>query len=222
MSNETPEKNEAAAQQFAQFVVAEMKAGSDRADIVQKLTASGVEATTANELVAGVYDPIAEKVRKEQLTPAALVPALIGGAVAAVVCGGVWGAIVIYTGYEIGYVAWGLGILAGTSVVWLSGGRRGLPLQLIAVGASVVGVLIGKYLTFYSFLRQAIAAEAGEAEANAISMVSMKVIEFFFEHGSSMLSPIDALWVILAIGTAWRIPQGSGIKLAPVNPYAAT
>jgi hypothetical protein len=222
MSNEKGETEKDAGQQLYQFVAAEMKLGNDRAGIIQKLTASGVDATTANDVAGTMYDQIAEKVRKEQMTATAMAPALVGGAAAAVVGGGAWGAIVIFTGYEIGYVAWGMGILAGVCVVWLSGGRRGVPLQLIAVGSSVLGILIGKYLTFYSYLRQAIAQEAGEAEANSISMLSGDVLRFFVENATTVLGPFDALWVLFALGSAWSIPKGSGIRLGPVNPYSTT
>jgi hypothetical protein len=38
-------------------------------------------------------------------------------------------------------------------------------------------------------------------------MLSTKTISFFVSQIASMSSPYDILWIILAVGSAWRIPQ---------------
>ena len=63
---------------------------------------------------------------------ASLIPAIIGGLIGALIGGGIWAAIALITDYEVGYVAIGIGFLAGGGVVLL-GKRRGPPYQLIAV-----------------------------------------------------------------------------------------
>jgi len=221
MSEETARSTNDPAQKLHQFVAAEMRAGGDRPSIVQKLTAMGVEPTTAEQVVGTAYVQISAQVRRQQFTPSSLVPAIFGAAVAAVVGGGVWGALTIYTNYEVGYVAWGLGVLSGFSVVWLSGGRKGPPLQIIAVVSSILAILIGKYLVFYSAIHDIATREAGADKAAALSAFSTEIMRLFVERVSSLLTPYDALWVILALGSAWRIPKGSGIKLGPANPYRA-
>jgi hypothetical protein len=42
--------------------------------------------------------------------------ALAAGIVAALVAGGLWALLVQLTGYEIGYAAWGVGLLVGVQV----------------------------------------------------------------------------------------------------------
>lgn len=58
----------------------------------------------------------------------------------------VWGFILILTDYEVGFVAWGIGFLAGFLVVRFAGGRKGAPLQAIAIVSSLVGIMLGKYI----------------------------------------------------------------------------
>ena len=109
-------------------------------------------------------------------------------------------------------MAWGIGLLAGFAVVLFSGGKRGRPIQVVAVAASVVGIVIGKYLTFFHVLKEVVAQEHGAEAAESISVLSGGVVEFFFQNVVSMSDPFDLLWIILAVITAWRIPKGSGIR----------
>ncbi len=113
-------------------------------------------------------------------TGALLRPAL--AAFAAAIAGGVvWGLIVKWTAYEIGFVAAGIGILAGLAVVAASRGARGLPLQVIAIVAALVGVVVGKYLGYLWF-----------GEENGYTF-------------REMWSWWDALWIGLAVVMAYRI-----------------
>jgi hypothetical protein len=56
-----------------------------------------------------------------------LLPAIGAGLVAALVGGIVWGLIVKISDYEVGFVAWGIGFIAGTAVVLSSRGAKGPP-----------------------------------------------------------------------------------------------
>jgi hypothetical protein len=81
---------------------------------------------------------------------ARLVRATIAGGVAALIGGGVWAGIAIATGgFEIGYVAWGVGLLCGFAVSKLGRGH-GTIFQVMAVVCSLVGIGIGKVATVVS------------------------------------------------------------------------
>ena len=55
--------------------------------------------------------------------------------------------------------------------------------------------------------------KAEEAEAVAqMSMLSPGTIQIFGESLSAMVSGFDALWIILAVGTAWGIPKAGQPK----------
>ena len=146
-------------------------------------------------------------VAPEPVTASALPGALMGGAIAAIVGGAAWGLITAITGWEIGYVAWGIGLLAGFGVVMGSGGRRGTPLQLVAVASAVLGILIGKYFTFFQALKEWVAEEQGAEVAAELTMISVSGFQFFLGNIGVMLSGFDAIWVLLAVGTAWGIPK---------------
>ena len=131
-----------------------------------------------------------------------LLPAIAAGLAAALVGGIVWGLIVKISDYEVGFVAWGIGFIAGTAVVLASRGAKGPRLQVIAIVSALLGILLGKYLS-YAFVVQ---DEAKSFGAN-IGHVSGDMISFFREDLDAVFSLFDLLWVGFAVFTAWRIPQ---------------
>jgi hypothetical protein len=194
------------------LVLERMQAGADKFAITEELVGMGVERADAAKVVDSIYGSIAEAAAAEQVTVASLVPAIAGGGLVAVAGGLLWGLIAIFGNLELGILAWGIGWAAGWAVVMFARGRKGLPLQIVAVAASLVGILIGKYMTFFSVVRGAIAAEHGAEAAADLSMFSLEMAQFFVENVRHMLSPFDLLWVALAVGTAWFIPKGMGIR----------
>ncbi len=219
----TTEEQRASSQKLYAFVVEQIKAGADKTTISQKLIAMGMDAKDASELVNKMYDSIIEAAEKEQFTMISIIPAFMGGVLAALVCGVIWGVIVITSEYEIGYMAWGVGVAAGYCVTLFSRGKRGLPLQIIAVTASLLGILIGKYLIFYHYLKEMVLEEHGAEAAANVPVLSLGVIQFFFENIVSLSHPMDLLWIFLAVATAWRMLKGSGIRVVaghytPTNP----
>ena len=199
-------------QKLYDFVLQEMKVGADKSTIVQKLVDMGVDRSDAISVVDTIYTETLKAANDQQFTSDAMIPAVIGGGLAALVGGGIWGMIVITTGYVIGFMAWGLGLLSGFAVVLFSRGRKGVPLQVIAVISSIFGIAIGKYFTFYYYFKKAIEKEQGMDVASNLSVFSEKVIQIFLSSIGSMLSGFDILWVIFALITAWRIPKGIGFK----------
>ncbi len=67
----------------------------------------------------------------------------IGGAVSA----GIWTAIAYSTGYEIGWIAWFVGVIVGFCVRMAAGEDEGFGPGLTAVGIAVLALVIGKYAT---------------------------------------------------------------------------
>jgi hypothetical protein len=74
---------------------------------------------------------------------ARLLRATIAGGVAALIGGGVWAGIAIATGIQLGYVAWGIGLLSGFAVSKLGRGH-GTIFQVMAVLCSLAGIALGK------------------------------------------------------------------------------
>jgi hypothetical protein len=110
-------------------------------------------------------------------------------------------------------MATGIGLLSGFAIVWFSD-RRGTLLQIIAVFSALVGIGIGKYLSFFAVLKDYLALEYGEVAVQGLSALSPEAIQIFFSAIGELFSPYDILWVVLAIIAAWRIPRGVGISTA--------
>ena len=158
-------------------------------------------------------DPVL--VREERSSGAALLPALAAGLVAAVVGGVAWGLIVKWTDYEVGVVAWGIGFLVGLAVVTVAR-TRGLVLQVVAVLCALLGILIGKYLSFVWSLQ-----ELAKEDGVALPVLSMDTIDLFRDNLGFVFDWIDLLWVGLAVVSAWRAlqPERRSPHNQPTRPY---
>ena len=136
--------------------------------------------------------------------PGALPLGIVGGLAAAILGGVIWSLVLIFLEYELGMLAWGIGLACGFAVVTLSG-NRGIPMQIIAVATSIIGILIGKYGVFYYFLKEGVTEEYGIEAAMDVTLYSMDVMIYFAEELGSMLGGYDLLWIALAVGTAWKV-----------------
>ncbi|MBI5779758.1 MAG: hypothetical protein HZA49_09940 [Planctomycetes bacterium] len=162
-----------------------------------------------------------EKLTAQQPDGSDYLTGFLGACAAAIVAGIIWGLMVILTNYEIGYAAIGVGVLAGYGVYFASGKKGGPVLQILASASSIIGVLIGKYITFYHFFRKG-ATEAAKEQGidptkltellNQFTLFSGNMISSFIENIGSVLGGFDILWVILAVSAAYKIPK-------IVNPY---
>jgi len=110
--------DEEAQQQMYGFIAEQMQAGFDRPTIAQTLEETGVAKEVAHNITETVTKEISEMVESEQVTPAAIGLASVGGMIAALIGGAVWAGLVIVSGYEVGYVAWGIGVLSGFAVAF--------------------------------------------------------------------------------------------------------
>jgi hypothetical protein len=125
-----------------------------------------------------------------------------GASLAAGLAGGiVWALIVRSTEYEVGLVAWAVGWVAGTAALLGGRGIRGVPLQVVAVVAALVGILLGKYLS-YAWALQDVAEDQGVS----LGLFSDETRMFFREDLDVVFGWMDLLFVGLAVYTALRIP----------------
>lgn len=138
-----------------------------------------------------------------------VIGALLGGVVGAVIGGAIWAAVAYFTEYEIGYIAILVGALTGILAVLFSGGRRGIPIQFIAVLTALLGIVVGKYAAVYLVGMKSIYAEAGREMSLTIlqdvSPIQPQIIQGIFEDIVAALAPLDALFVVLAVFAAIRI-----------------
>ncbi|WP_111657762.1 hypothetical protein [Isoalcanivorax indicus] len=193
------------------FMIEQIKAGADKFAITARLEEMGVARDQAADIVSNFYDDIMRAAKAEAFSSDVMPVAILAAAFAALLGGAIWGALVIFTGYEVGYVAWGLGLLSGGMVVLAAQGRKGRPLQIVAVISSLAGIAIGKYVGFHDALQGYALVEFGAEVAASLTLFSGAVFSLFVENIGSMLGGFDVLWVLLAVITAWQLPKGMGI-----------
>jgi hypothetical protein len=135
--------------------------------------------------------------------------AVVAGLAAAIVGGIIWGLIVDATDSEFGIAAIGIGVLTGFAVVAASRGSAGASLQTIAALTAVFGVLWGKYYAFVK-VGQSFIDERFAGSGVTVPVFSGDTFELFLDNAGELFGGWDVAWIVFAIYTAWRIPQGKG------------
>jgi hypothetical protein len=189
------------------LIAEQMRAGTDQETIAAMLEDRGLDRVRARGLVDTLYPQLARVAEEERYTGSALGPGIAGGLIAAVVGGFLWGLIVILSEYEVGIAAWGIGFLAGFGVVRFAGGAKGTPLQVVAVVSSLLGIVLGKYISYAYFFKQAL-SERFDVD---ISYLDSEIFRAFRENLSNVFGGFDLLWAALAVMTAWRLTRPSGL-----------
>ena len=192
----------------------QLGSGKNRTEVVRNLVQSGMTESEVTQTVERVFSQMKKTASEEEISGGALVPAILGGLLAAVIGGATWAGIGIWTGLEAGYVAWAIGLLCGMGVVMFTGGKKGMSLQGVAVVTSVLGIVIGKYGTYQYDYQQWLMEEGhGTSTVERFGLFSGGMMQVFAENLSAMMTPFDLLWVGLAVFTAWSIPKASGLKI---------
>ncbi len=118
------------------------------------------------------------------MKPLSLIGAIVGGAIGAVA----WGLITKYTNYEVGFVAWGIGLLVGFGALLLGGGGKANGIACAIIAA--VAIFAGKMLSV-TFVNPDIGFNEN------------------LEAVKSNLGPIDALFFGLGVVTAFQVGSRS-------------
>ncbi len=131
----------------------------------------------------------------------------LGGPVAAVlaacVSGGagaiIWCVIVILTQHEIGWIAWGVGVLVGASVRFAAKEMDESIAGIIAAIGSAVSIVAGKLLLVF-LIMQFLPVEEFDAE-----LVKLTSVQRFIQLFTDSFGILDVVFFFLAIGTAYKI-----------------
>ncbi len=152
--------------------------------------------------------PCRKKIREELAAERAgftrLPGAIVLGLVGAIAGGAGWAFIGVVTNAEIGYVAVGVGFLAGFCALLGAGGRKGTPIQTVAVFCAILGLVLGKYFSIAYFVKQ---------QVPDLSYFDPRMVDFFVQFLPKTLSPFDALWAFLALGIAWRMAKPTEVAI---------
>lgn len=117
----------------------------------------------------------------------ALLAALVGGVI--------WAIILVTTEYELGLIAWAIGGMAGYAVALPAKNSIGTKHQVIAVIASLIGIILGKYF-YFSYL----------FNDGLTGLFDLYTMEIFAQVFIDLFGGADIIFVLLAVITAWQIP----------------
>lgn len=123
--------------------------------------------------------------------------AIVGGAVAALIGAAAWAAITITSGYQIGFMAIGVGFLVGFAVRQL--GKGSTP-AFGAVGAllSLAGCVVGNILAITGLIARA----SGQPLLTAMSEISVPAIPAML---IGTFSAIDVLFYAIAVYEGYKL-----------------
>lgn len=127
---------------------------------------------------------------------------IVGGLLAAIVGGIVWAVIAAMTERELGLIAIVIGALTGYAVVLFSNKRIATVHKAIAVIFALIGILLGKYLTVVYFTSE-LFSDASMLDLVFDGEMVSAFVDTFMDYFSE---PVDLLFIVLAIVSAWQIP----------------
>ena len=111
---------------------------------------------------------------------------------AGAICGGigvaVWVAIGYGTGYEVGWIAWGIGFLAGEGVRAASQGEEGLAQGVTATGVAIVCILAAKYLVVSLYVSKEL-SKLAPPSVTAEMMIAQEAEKVATEKGEAIERP---------------------------------
>jgi len=147
-----------------------------------------------------------EKINSElntEPTSINLLLGLIGGSIGGALGGLIWYLVAILFKVEVGYVAIGLGILAGYGVHLGAGRKYGYKLQILSAFITLSTIYLSEYFIFTHFANEYIqnnldvftAVKAGE-------MISFSIVDMTFLQ--SLVSPMGLLIYAIGIYCAYK------------------
>jgi hypothetical protein len=122
--------------------------------------------------------------------------ALLAGLAAAAVGAGLWALVTVLTGYQIGWMAIGVGFLVGLAVR-LAGKGTTATFQVLGAALALGGCLAGNLLTICVIA-------AGKLGISLTQMIFGLTPDFVVDTMSATFSPIDLLFYGLAVYAGYK------------------
>lgn len=124
----------------------------------------------------------------------------VGAGAAAALLGAVaWAVLTVLTGYQIGWMAVGIGFLVGLAVRYFG---KGVDTSFAVVGAvlSLAGCVLGNVLSIYGFASKELEIPLSEVFGRIEPGLLFQILKDTF-------SPIDLLFYGIAVYEGWKLSQ---------------
>ncbi len=158
----------------------------------QKDTTATGETTQAAFVNENIHEEYMNHLRKDQN----IGMAVLAGFGASILGGILWAVVTVASGWQIGFMAVGVGLLVGFAVRFLGKGVD-IPFGIIGAVFSLLGCVFGNFLTIYGMTAQTY--NVGYFEVLSLIEVSA-VIDGFIAN----IGPMDLLFYGLAIYEGYR------------------
>ena len=117
--------------------------------------------------------------------------AVVGGAVSALIGAAIWAVVTVSTGYQIGWMAVGVGFLVGMAVRFLGQGQT-QAFGIVGAAFALLGCVMGNVLSGIGFIAQEYEMGYMEALANFNFGATFDLL-------AAMFSPMDLLFYAIAV-----------------------
>jgi hypothetical protein len=114
--------------------------------------------------------------------------AIVGAAIGALLGALIWAAVAYFTNFEVGWIAWGVGVLAGLGAKLGADGQGGKELGVAAAGIALAGIALGKFAAVSIAVSGALSE--GVPEEVLISYVADAVAEESLAQGGELAWPV--------------------------------
>ncbi len=176
--NHVDERRHEHVEEIVKVVMERLRKGQLPEEVASALVLIGLEHEDSIRIVSEIVERVKEVARSERPDFVSLLKGAVGGIIGAVVGGVLWFLFVVLTETEWGAIASLIGLFSGASVVFFSGGKKGVAIQAISMFYGIVGIILGRYLVAVYFLKRLIAQEYGEGIASIISYFFLSIFIF--------------------------------------------
>ena len=205
-------REQQAIQALEQMVTRDLLSGNEPAAVTRKLEEMGWETEAAAELVGEIHGRIIAAQDREKFSPASLVPAVIGGATAALIGGGIWAPSRLRRTSRSATSPGASGPWPARAWSWAPVASAGFPCSSSPwPRASWAFSSASTCSSVISSLQRCRRKRTSPCPTTPSIWWGASLRRL-----PEMLTPHDILWVVLALGTAAKITKASRTQVSPV------
>lgn len=167
-----------------------------------------------HETKKGVEDDSpASKGKAVATQTASLARGAVFSAIGAVVGAAVWVGVAIAADVQLGWIAWGLGFAAGVGMAFGHEDDDGTMAGIVAAGISILGILGAKFYLFQHWKSNPFGEDDFDGLGDQAEAFKDAMAQVFEQHltFADMFGPIDGLFILLAVASAYKFGSGQMI-----------